>query len=71
MAIGPTSRTRYFKIPVDQWNSLVAAVPALGTMPFVVMLSWLQMALARVAGAERFVVGSAVSNRSRPGARGR
>jgi hypothetical protein len=68
-AIGPTSRTRYFKIPVDQWEALVAAVPALGTMPFVVMLSWLQMALARVAGAERFVVGSAVSNRSRPGAR--
>jgi condensation domain-containing protein len=68
-AVGPTSRTRYFKIPVDEWEAIVAAVPALVTMPFVVLLSWLEMALVRVAGAERFVVGSAVSNRSRPGAR--
>jgi hypothetical protein len=67
--LGPASRTRYFKVPVEEWEALVGAVPALGTMPFVVMVSWLQMALARVAGAERFVVGSAVANRSRPGAR--
>lgn len=66
---GPVTVTRYFKVPVDRWEALVKAVPALGTMPYVVLLSWLQMALARVAGGRRFAVGSAVSNRSRPGAR--
>jgi len=68
-ATGPATVTRFFKVPVDRWEALVEGVPALGTMPYVVLLSWLQMALARVAGAERFTVGSAVSNRSRPGAK--
>ena len=67
--VGPSGTTRFFKVPVDRWERLLEAVPALGTMPFVVLLSWLQMALAKVSGATRFTVGSAVSNRSRPGAK--
>lgn len=69
MEVGRSGTTRYFKVPAERWQELVEAVPALGTVPFVVLLAWLQMALARVAGAERFTVGSAVSNRSRPGAK--
>ncbi len=64
--IGDRSLTRFFKVPVGEWQRLVRATPALGTMPYVVVLSWLEMALARVAGAERFSVTSAVSNRRHP-----
>jgi len=64
------SLTRFFKVPVGEWESLVMATPALATMPYVVVLSWLEMALARVVGAERFSVTSAVSNRRHPAAKG-
>jgi hypothetical protein len=67
--IGERSQTRFFKITVDEWQRMVEATPALATTPFVVVLSWLEMALARVAGAERFMVTSAVSNRRLPVAR--
>ena len=57
-------------MPAPDWRHLVDVTPGMAAMPFVVVLSWLEMALARVAGAERFVVTSAVCNRSRPGAKG-
>jgi Condensation domain len=66
---GARPTTRFFNVPAPHWQHLIDVTPGMATMPFVVMLSWLEMALARVAGAERFVVTSAVSNRSRPGAR--
>ncbi len=62
-------RSRFFNVPAAQWRHLVEVTPGMAAMPFVVVLSWLEMALARVVGAERFVVTSAVSNRSRPGAK--
>lgn len=67
--LGDRPRSRFFNVPAERWRHLVASTPGMVAMPFVVVLSWLEMALARVAGAERFVVTSAVSNRSRPGAR--
>jgi hypothetical protein len=67
--LGSRSRTRFFNVPVAHWDHLVASTPGMAAMPFVVVLSWLEMALARVAGAERFVVTSAVSNRTRPEAK--
>ncbi len=67
---GTRPRTRYFNVAAPHWQHLVEVTPGMAAMPFVVVLSWLEMALARVAGAERFVVTSAVSNRSRPGAKG-
>ena len=60
---------RFFNVPAGHWRHLVEVTPGMAAMPFVVVLSWLEMALARVVGAERFVVTSAVSNRSRPGAK--
>ncbi len=66
---GDRPRSRFFNVPADRWSRLVQRTPGMAAMPFVVVLSWLEMALARVAGAERFIVTSAVSNRSRPGAR--
>ncbi len=71
MALGPgmRPRTRFFNVPSEHWRHLVEVTPGMAAMPFVVVLSWLEMALAQVAGAERFVVTSAVSNRSRPGAK--
>ncbi|MDA8076551.1 MAG: condensation domain-containing protein [Actinomycetota bacterium] len=60
---------RFFNVPAGHWRHLVETTPGMAAMPFVVVLSWLEMALARVASAERFVVTSAVSNRSRPGAK--
>ncbi len=66
---GVRPRARFFNVPAGHWQHLVEVVPGMAAMPFVVVLSWLEMALARIAGAERFVVTSAVSNRSRPGAR--
>ncbi|MDA8309473.1 MAG: condensation domain-containing protein [Actinomycetota bacterium] len=63
-------RTRFFNVPAGQWQRLVDVTPGMEAMPFVVVLSWLEMSLARVASAERFVVTTAVSNRSRPGAKG-
>ena len=66
---GVRPRARFFNVPAGHWQHLVEVVPGMAAMPFVVVLSWLEMALTRVAGAERFVVTSAVSNRSRPGAR--
>jgi len=70
LVAGARARTRFFNVPAAHWRHLVEVTPGMGAMPFVVVLSWLEMALARVAGAERFVVTSAVSNRSRPGAKG-
>jgi NRPS condensation-like uncharacterized protein len=61
---------RFFKVPVDEWQAVVAATPALATMPYVVLLSWLELSLARVAGAETFSVTSAVSNRRLPVTKG-
>ena len=71
MDLPPTERprARFFNVPADHWRHLVDVTPGMAAMPFVVVLSWLEMALAKVAGAERFVVTSAVSNRSRPGAK--
>ncbi len=66
---GQRPRTRFFNVPAAHWRHLLDVTPGMAAMPFVVLLSWLEMALARVAGAERFVVTSAVSNRSRPGSR--
>jgi hypothetical protein len=65
-ATGAHPITRFFNVPADQWQHLVEVTPGMATMPFVVVLSWLEMALARVAGARQFLVTSAVSNRSRP-----
>jgi Condensation domain len=71
MALASTARprTRFFNVPADHWRHLVDVTPGMAAMPFVVVLSWLELALARTAGATRFVVTSAVSNRSRPGAK--
>jgi hypothetical protein len=69
MVTGDRNQVRFFKITVDEWQKIEAATPALVTTPFVVMLSWLEMSLCKVAGAERFMVTSAVSNRRLPVAR--
>ena len=69
-ALGGRIRTRFFNVPAAHWEHLVATTPGMAAMPFVVVLSWLEIALQRVAGAERFLVTSAVSNRSRPAAKG-
>ena len=66
MAPGPRATTRFFNVPAARWEGLVATTPGMATVPFVVVLSWLELALAEVVGADRFVVTSAVSNRSRP-----
>lgn len=66
---GVRPRARFFNVPAERWGHLLEVTPGMAAMPFVVVLSWLEMALAKVAGAERFVVTSAVSNRSRPGAK--
>jgi hypothetical protein len=63
------ARARFFNIPAEHWDHLSATTPGMAAMPFVVGLSWLELALHEVAGAERFLVTSAVSNRSRPGAK--
>jgi hypothetical protein len=63
-------RSRFFNVPAEHWRHLVDVTPGMAAMPFVVVLSWLELALAKVADARRFVVTSAVSNRSRPGAKG-
>ncbi|MGH9089469.1 MAG: condensation domain-containing protein [Acidimicrobiales bacterium] len=65
MEPGSRATTRFFNIPAASWERLVATVPGMAAMPFVVVLSWLELALCEVAGAERFLVTSAVSNRSR------
>lgn len=62
--------SRFFKVPVDEWQSLERATPALVAMPYVVLLSWLELSLSRVAGAERFSVTSAVTNRRLPVTKG-
>jgi hypothetical protein len=62
-------RTRVVHVPAEHWAQLLATTKGMAAMPFVVVLSWLELALCEVAGAERFVVTSAVSNRSRPGAK--
>ena len=66
MAPGPRATTRFFNVPADEWGLLVATTPGMAAVPFVVVLSWLELALSEVVGAERFVGTSAVSNRSRP-----
>src|SRR5579862_7272643 len=66
---GGLARSRLFNVPAAHWQHLVDSTPGMAAMPFVVVLSWLEMALARVVGAERFVVTSAVSNRSRGAAK--
>ncbi len=63
---GDRRLSRFFKVPVDEWRALEQAEPALVTMGYVVLLSWLELSLARVAGAEEFLVTSAVSNRRLP-----
>ncbi|MHB8219746.1 MAG: condensation domain-containing protein [Acidimicrobiales bacterium] len=63
---GDRSLTRFFNVPSAGWERLVEATPALGTLPYVVVLSWLEMALCAVSGAEHFVVTSAVSGRRLP-----
>lgn len=72
MALDPDrpARTRFFNVPAEHWAHLEASTPGLTTMPFVVVLSWLEIALNRLVSAERFLVTSAVSNRSRSGAKG-
>ncbi|MGH9092612.1 MAG: condensation domain-containing protein [Acidimicrobiales bacterium] len=67
---GDRRNAKFFKVPADEWQALVRAEPALVTMGYVVLLSWLELSLARVAGAERFSVTSAVSNRRLPVTRG-
>ena len=64
--MGERSTVNYFKVPREEWEQLVRGTPALGMIPYVVLLSWLEMALARVAKAERFFVTSAVANRRHP-----
>jgi len=64
--VGDRSLARFFNVPGERWERLVEATPALGTLPYVVVLSWLEMALCEVAGAERFVVTSAASGRRLP-----
>ncbi|MGH9098933.1 MAG: hypothetical protein ACRDV8_01740, partial [Acidimicrobiales bacterium] len=66
---GARPLARFFNVPAAHWQHRVEVTPGMATMPFVVVLSWLEMSLARVAAAERFVVTSAVSDRSRPGAK--
>jgi len=66
---GERSVTRFFNVPRGEWEEMVRRTPALGTVPYVVVLSWLEMALARVVKAERFWVTSAISNRRLPVAR--
>lgn len=61
--VGDRSVTRFFNVPGDEWERLVESTPALGTLPYVVVLSWLELALCEVAGAEHFVVTSAASGR--------
>ena len=48
--IGERSQTRFFKVTVDEWRVMEEATPALATTPFVVVLSWLEMALAQWPG---------------------
>ena len=47
---GPARFARFFKVPVDEWRAVVGATPALATMPYVVLLSWLELSLARGGG---------------------
>ena len=66
---GSATRPGSSRSPPTSGERMEEATPALATTPFVVVLSWLEMALAEVAGAERFMVTSAVSNRRLPVAR--
>ncbi len=63
---GGRAITRFFNVPRPDWERLVATTAGMAAMPFVVVLSWLELALHEVAGAQEFLVTSAVSNRSRP-----
>jgi hypothetical protein len=67
--LGERPITRFFNVPADHWRHLVESTTGMSAMPFVVVLSWLELSLAAIAGADRYVVTSAVSNRSRPGAK--
>lgn len=67
--MGPRPRGRFFNVPAAHWQHLLQVTPGMAAVPFVVGLSWFEIALNKVAGAERFLVTSAVSNRSRPGAK--
>jgi hypothetical protein len=68
--MGERSTVIYFKVHREGWERLVRGTPALGMIPYVVVLSWLEMALARVAKAEHFYVTSAVANRRHPKSKG-
>lgn len=68
--MGERSIVNYFKVPREEWERIVQGTPALGMVPYVVLLSWLEMALSRVVKAERFYVTSAVANRRHPKAKG-
>ena len=69
MVTGERNVVRSFKVPRPEWDRLEAATPALATMPYAVLLSYLEMALCEVVGAEHFYVTSAVANRRLPIAR--
>lgn len=62
--------TRFFNLDAAAWKAMIESFPALDTMPFVVLSTWCAQSLADVAGARRFLLTSAVSNRSRPQAKG-
>jgi hypothetical protein len=70
MTTGDRNVVRQFKVTRPEWERMLAGTPALVSTPYVVLLSWLEMALCRVAGAEQFLVTSAVSNRRLPVTRG-
>lgn len=70
MAVGDRRVARFFNVPAGEWERMARGTPALVATPYVVVLSWLEMALARVVSAEEFVVTSAVSNRRHPATRG-
>jgi hypothetical protein len=61
--------TRFFNVEEQMWQELMHTFPALETMPFVVLSTWTAQALSDVAQARRFLLTSAVSNRSRPSAK--
>ncbi len=66
LVTGERTVVRFFKVERPEWDRLLALTPALVTMPYVVLLSMLELALCKVAKAEEFYVTSAVSGRRLP-----
>jgi acyl carrier protein len=58
--------TAGFELPETRWEELADAGSRLRSTRFVVVLACLQAALSRVAGAERILVTSVVTDRSNP-----